>query len=145
MSLGGAVDHWPLDTPLLYLSPDRADALRIRDFLEGIQIFWQLGSGKTSGSGNALSEALLRAGFGGLILCASPEERAIWEARCRRTNRSGDLIVFSPSEEWRFNFLQQEIRRHPDSGFVVHNVVELLANVVEVTDGYRREGGDQGF
>lgn len=32
--------------------------------------FGSIGSGKTSGSGQALALAYLRAGFGGLVLCA---------------------------------------------------------------------------
>lgn len=50
----------------------------IRHACEGVQIFGGIGSGKTSGSGAALAKSFLRAGFGGLVLCAKKDELATW-------------------------------------------------------------------
>ncbi len=74
-------DRWDLDRPLFYLSPQ--DPWTIRDACEGVQIFGAIGSGKTSGSGAAIAKAFLQAGFGGLVLCAKPEERLLWERYAR--------------------------------------------------------------
>lgn len=67
-----------LNAPLLQLSP--RDAWRLRDACEGTVIFGGTGSGKSSGSGRAIARAFLRAGFGGLVLCAKQdEERERWK------------------------------------------------------------------
>src|SRR5687767_13142327 len=83
-----------LDTPLLYLSS--SDAWTIRDACEGVQVFGAIGSGKTTGSGAALARAYLRAGFGGLVMCAKPEERQLWQQYAEETGRSEHLVIFSP-------------------------------------------------
>jgi hypothetical protein len=75
----------PLDTPLLELSP--TDHWTIRDACEGVQIFGAIGSGKTTGSGAALAMRYLQHGFGGLVCCAKPEERALWQGYMRDAGR----------------------------------------------------------
>src|SRR6266498_4188809 len=72
-------DEWSLDAPLLYLSNSQQDAWRIRDACEGTQIFGATGSGKTTGSGRALARAFLENGFGGVVLCAKPDEPELWK------------------------------------------------------------------
>lgn len=64
------------DTPLLQLN--RKDAFTLRDAFNGVHVFGAIGSGKTSGAGRAFAGALLRAGAGGLVLCAKPEEVELW-------------------------------------------------------------------
>jgi hypothetical protein len=49
--------------PLLYLGKN--DAWTVGDAFEGTVIFGATGSGKTSGSGQALAKSFLKAGFGG--------------------------------------------------------------------------------
>lgn len=51
----------------------------MRDATEGVQVFGGAGSGKTSCTGYTLGRAYLQAQVGGLILCAKPEERVMWE------------------------------------------------------------------
>src|SRR5438552_2035229 len=87
--------YWNVEQPLLWFSPK--DPWRIKDAFEGVQIFGATGSGKTSGSGAAVAKSFLSAGFGGLVLTAKPDERALWEGYCRETGREQSLIVFSPS------------------------------------------------
>ena len=79
------IEQWALDNPLLQLSP--ADTLTQRHVCEGIQIFGGTGSGKTSASGAHIARAFLRAGFGGLVMCAKPEERRLWEQYAKETGR----------------------------------------------------------
>ena len=64
-----------LDAPLLRLS--HKDVFTLRDACQGVHVFGGIGSGKTSGSGKALASAYLRAGFGGLVLCAKPDELSL--------------------------------------------------------------------
>jgi len=134
-------DPFDLDNPLLRLSP--VDAWSIRDACEGVQIFGAIGSGKTSGSGDAIAKAFLRQGFGGLVMCAKPEERRDWERRCTETGRSQHLIIFSPSEKWRFNFLDYELRRSGSGAGLTENLVNLLTSVTEIVEGKQgMSGGD---
>jgi len=132
-----------LDNPLLLFSD--YDAWCIKDACEGTQIFGATGSGKTSGSGQAIAKAFLNSGFGGLVLTAKPDERALWEKYCKETGREDSLIVFSPSEKWRFNFLDYEFKRPGRGAGFTENLVSLFCNVMEI--GERRQGGsgDKGY
>ena len=70
------------------------DVWRIRDACEGTMIFGGTGSGKTSGSGRTLANSFLAAGFGGLVLCAKPDEPALWRGYAAETGRGSDLVMF---------------------------------------------------
>ncbi len=50
-------------------------------------------------------------GFGGLVLCAKPEEPALWSGYASETGRGGDLVMFGAGEGWSFNFMQYESLR----------------------------------
>lgn len=133
---------WDLDNPLLYLSP--ADPLTIRSLCEGVQVFGGTGSGKTSGSGAALARAFLRAGFGGLVMCAKPEERRLWERYAREAGREQHLVILSPDQPWRFNFLDYERSRPGSGGGQTENIVELIIKMLEIAEGKQQMvGGDQ--
>jgi hypothetical protein len=82
-----------LDRPLLDLS--RHDLWTVRDACAGILIFVDTGSGKTSGSGQSIAAAMLRAGFGGLVLTIKGNETERWREYAARWGRESDLIVFS--------------------------------------------------
>lgn len=137
--------EWNLDEPLLELS--RADTWTIRDALEGTLILGATGSGKSSGSGAAIAYAMLRAGFGGLVLTAKSGERHLWEGYCRATGRSEDLLIFGPNELLRFNFLDFEAKR-PGSGGISENIVNLFSTVLEAAERGSSKGGgreDEGY
>lgn len=93
----------------LYRFNDR-DVWRVRDAVEGTQIFGGTGSGKTSGSGLALATGMLRAGFGGLVLTAKPDDRPTWEMYFKAAGVPTEdrLIVLSPESGHRFNALSYE-------------------------------------
>lgn len=131
-----------LDAPLVRLS--RRDNWTIRDAVAGTHIFGGNGSGKTTGSGQTLAKAFLRAGFGGLVLCAKPDERQNWERYARACGRSKHLIIVSPDSPWRFNFIQYELRRHGDPAARVENLLSTLMNILEQT-GRERGGGEDSF
>lgn len=90
-----------MDTPLLQLTAK--DAFTVRDSFNGVHVFGAIGSGKTSGAGRALAGAYLRAGYGGLVLCAKPEEVELWKSYCKQHGRESDMVVFDKSRH--FNFL----------------------------------------
>ncbi len=123
-------DPWRLDRPLLWFSRD--DAWTIADACEGTQIFGATGAGKSSGSGAALAKAMLAAGFGGLVLTVKTDERTAWERYCQETGRIDSLLVVSLDSEWRFDFLQYELRRGGRSAGIVSNIVDLLIEVATI-------------
>lgn len=125
--------QYDLDTPLLYFSPH--DAWTIRDACEGVQIFGSIGSGKTSGSGAAIARAFLRAGFGGLVLCAKPEECQLWERYAKETGREKQLVIIRPGSPWRFNFLDYELSREGRGGGMTENLVNLFTSVIAIAEG----------
>lgn len=116
-----------LDTPLLRLTP--WDDFTLRDAVQGVCITGGIGSGKTSGSGKSLAGAYLRAGMGGLVLCAKPEEVDLWQRYCREHGRSGSLIIFDGNHHG-FNFLAYELARLGPEG--VNAVIECLMRVLEM-------------
>lgn len=136
------LEAFNLDNPLLYLSS--YDAWTIRDACEGVQIFGAIGSGKTSGSGAAIAKAFLRQGFGGLVLCAKPEERVLWERYAAETGRSKHLVIVSPQQPWRFNFLDYELRREGSGGGMTENLVALLTSITDIVEGKQQQAtGDR--
>jgi hypothetical protein len=114
-----------LDTPLLRLSAQ--DQFTLRDACQGVHVFGGIGSGKTSGSGKALAAAYLRAGFGGLVLAAKPEEVEQWRAYAAAHGRANSLILFG--ERGGFNFITYELARQGADG--IGSVIECLMRVLE--------------
>lgn len=121
-----------LDAPLLRLSKD--DTWTVADACEGTQVFGATGSGKTSGSGQAIAKAMLSRGFGGLVLTAKPDETDLWRRYAEETGRSQSLIVFGSDGDHRFNFLDYEARRCGGTG-LTGNIVDLFATVIESVEG----------
>lgn len=131
---------WDLGSPLLQWNAH--DLWTLRDAVEGTLILGATGSGKSSGSGRTLALAMLRAGFGGLVLTAKPDERALWETYCREAGRHDDLVVFGPSSPWRFSFLDHELKRDGGGAGLTENIVNLLSTVLEVAERSTAAGGD---
>lgn len=128
-----------LDQALLDLSP--CDPFTLRDAVTHTHIFGGTGSGKTSGSGKTFAKSFLQAGFGGLVLCPNPDERALWEQYASETGRSNHLLVIDDSGDNCFNFLHYELNRPAiagnDAGHMkrVENMVSVLMNVMEQAEG----------
>lgn len=140
---------YTLDTPLLRLS--NKDTWTTRDACEGVQIFGAIGSGKTSGSGAALAMAFLREGFGGIVCCAKPDERELWQQYAAATGRSKHLCIVSEEpdpqhgRQWRFNFLDYELNRDGRGAGKTENLVNLIASVSEIAEGRTAQGGGDPF
>ena len=116
------------------------DPFTLSDCTQGVQIFGAIGSGKTSGSGRFLAESYLRAGFGGLVLTVKNDERELWAKYCQDCNR--DLMIFSPDNPWRFNFLDYELNRGGKGAGETENIVDLFLTVLELDPATRQGGGD---
>ena len=117
-----------LDTKLLRFG--KRDVFHIRDAAEGVLILGGVGSGKSSGSGKALREAYLKAGFGGLVLCAKPDEAAIWKKELKRQGRKRDAIVIDSNAAERFNILDYAASTLAANGFE-QNLVMLMERFAE--------------
>ncbi len=83
----GQPKAWPDTLVLCRLSSSAKDALTLADAKTGVLITGQTGKGKTSGPGTMLAKAYLRAGFGGLVLCAKIDEADLWRKYLRETGR----------------------------------------------------------
>ena len=103
--------QWPLNMPLVQFSPLKADIWTLDDAFQGTVIFGENGSGKTTGSGQLLAGKFLRAGFGGLVLCAEIEEADLWRKYLQAAGREKDGLFFSVDSPFRFNFLDCESSR----------------------------------
>ena len=122
--------------PLLEFSPELN--LSLAQSFEGLAIFGGTGSGKTSGSISHIARAMLRAGFGGLVLCAKEDESDQWLRYAAETGRSDSVIRFAPDTPTGFNFIAYELARS-GSPFEVVKVVE---NALKALDPYSETSGD---
>jgi hypothetical protein len=130
-----AIEPFDGRTPILDFGEGQEWTLR--DAYEGVQIFGGTGSGKTSGSGAALALSFLNQGFGGLVLTAKPDERALWEDYCAAAGR--ELAVFGPNSHHRFNFLEYEFSRGGLGAGLTRNVAELFVSIADINQG--KSGG----
>lgn len=132
-----------LDRVLLHWDAD--NAFTVRDLLGGgVAIFGRTGSGKTSSSGRAAAEAVVRLpGSGGLIIAAKPgEDRAFWEGVFQAAGRLDDLLIFSPDHDLRCNLLDYEMRH---GGGHTRNITRTLTTIAETlrsSDTDNRESSD---
>lgn len=134
-----ASNPWSLERPLLHFS--RGDGWTIGDACGGTQIFGDPGSGKTTGSGQAIALAMLRAGFGGLVLTVKSSETDRWRRYMEIARRpEEDLIVFSPEGPHRFNFLEYERTRASRGGGRTANIAELFVTLANSGDGAASAG-----
>lgn len=133
-------EPWLLSEALLALSEH--DLWTLADAFEGTLVLGATGSGKSSGSGRTLALSFLRAGFGGLVLTAKPDERSVWEAYCSEAGRLDDLCVFGPDRPLHFNFIDHELKRPGVGAGITENIVNLLSTVLEVAE--RGTGSGQG-
>lgn len=137
--------HDRLDHPLLSLG--RNDRFTIRNATEGCLILGGTGSGKTSGSGTALREAYLAAGFGGLVLGAKPDEAGSWKRALRRAGRAKDAILIDATAKHRFNLMDYASVTLGADGFE-QNLVELMRRFSEamgVASASSEQNGDGSF
>src|SRR5271165_6045955 len=107
------------------------EAFTIGQACEGVQIFGGIGSGKTSGSGEALARAFLTAGFGGLVLCAKKDVLEDWQKYARETGRDRSILVFDSLGDYVFPFLQYEVERAGEGAGYTDNLVRLFTTVYE--------------
>jgi hypothetical protein len=139
------------DPPSFYLSDDRGlfasgnDIWRVKDACEGVIVFGATGSGKTSGSGQLLAREYLRSGFGGLVLCAKPDEPILWAEYASKMGRASDLALFGRDPKESFNFLTHESRRQGAGANLTENLVNVFTEIASIGIGTTAGGGADPF
>lgn len=131
-------EPWRLDAPVFRFASN--DDLTLGRLMTGVFIAGQTGSAKSTSSATHLAEALLRAGFGILVLSVK-SERTNWLRLCRDTGRLDDLLIFDSSCKLRFNPIDFEIQRGGAGAGHCENVVHLLMTLIECA-GRRNGRGD---
>jgi len=115
---------------------------RIRDAYEGVQIFGGIGSGKSSGSGKNLATAFLKNGFGGLVMCAKPDEKDSWIEYAKLAGRTDDLMIFNEESGLEFNPLQYELTREGKGAGEVFNLSNLFMELYKMGNRFTGGGGN---
>jgi hypothetical protein len=140
------MQDFDLEKVLLNLGESRQSAnWRIRDAVEGLQIFGGIGSGKTSGSGRTIALKYLSAGFGGLVLTAKPDEKDMWVEFCKKTNRLDDLLIVEPGGNYFFNFLDYESKVSASGEALTANIVQVLKTVIKASEEKSNGKSDDPF
>lgn len=121
----------PLDDKLVALT--RSDHLTVRHVQNGgILCLGASGSGKTTGPGRAIANALIRRrGSGGLILGAKSDDLSMWQGWFSDASRPSDLLEFGPRCDLRFNFIDAEMK----NGGHTRNVVQCIKILGEAAQG----------
>src|SRR5580658_3569051 len=138
----GGRDPWDLDLPLFEWSP--WDVFSLRNAVESVAIFGELGAAKTTGSGAWLLLKYLSLGMGGLVCCVKPGDRELIEAYAKQTGRGDSLIVVSPGNRWRCNLIRYALKRPGVKGSRVEQLVSLLMTIVEAAERGERGAAGQG-
>jgi hypothetical protein len=124
--------YWPDDAPLISFAANCPD-WTLGNAFEGAIIFGATGSGKTSGSGAAIAETFLRAGFGGLVLTVKQKEADHWRRLCARCGREKDLVVVQRGGDWRLNLLAYEAQRPGRGAGLCDNLVDFCQNLLDIS------------
>lgn len=135
----GARDPWNLDFPLFLFS--QADAFTLRNAVESVAIFGELGAAKTTGSAAWILLKYLDIGMGGLVCCVKPGDRELIEAYAKQTRREDSLIVVSPKNHWRCNLIRYALMRPGVTGSRIEQLVSLLMTIVEAAERSERGSG----
>ncbi|MEL6822323.1 MAG: type IV secretory system conjugative DNA transfer family protein [Calditrichota bacterium] len=128
------------DTRLFRLSKN--DYLTFRNLCEGVLIFGNTGSGKTSGSGQHLRTALLSYMAGGQVHTVKPEDAADWLEACRLAGRQEQVIHVSPESGHRFNFIEYLAAQSEQGDTLTMNITDLYITLAEIDNTAGKSGGD---
>ena len=79
----------PWDDRRALIKWNNAEPWTIGDSFEGVQVFGDTGSGKSSTSAKVLAASMLRAGYGGLVLTVKPEDSTDWKQWLAEWPRQG--------------------------------------------------------
>jgi hypothetical protein len=113
----------------------------LNDAFQGVQVLGGTGSGKSSGSGQALARAFLDANLGGLVLTAKTDEVFAWKKYAKAAGRLDDLLIVDGEAKHCFNFLSYELKRPGAGAGHTENLVNLFCSVLEASERRHGQGG----
>src|SRR5262249_23322895 len=90
------------------------DPISMESLCEGTLIHGSIGSGKTTGPGEALARWLLRQGAGFCVHTAKPGECSRWVKMCAEEERSADLVRAAPDTGFKCDLLNEALS-HPEA------------------------------
>ena len=128
-----------LDRPIVQLN--ETDSLSARDLAAGTLITGMTGGGKTSGPGNTLLRGMIRAGMGGMITTAKPDDVTSIRTMCAEEGRLDSLISWD-GKNGGFNFLAWTLAQQGADGMEV--AIELLMRVFEMKQASAATPGGSG-
>jgi hypothetical protein len=135
-------DPWDSNFPLFQWSAH--DAFTLRNAVESVAIFGELGAAKTTGSAAWILLKYLQLGMGGLVCCVKPGDRELIEAYAKQAGRETSLVIVSPQNKWRCNLIRYALKRPGISGSRIEQMVSLLMTVVEAAERGERGNAGQG-
>lgn len=143
------MENWRAKT-LLQLSKFQVDSWTVDDAIKGTSILGGTGSGKTSASGKAIALKYLKENWGGIVLCAKPEEASLWEEYCEEAGRESDKILFKrgavhtegdfKDELMVFNPLHYEMQREGAGAKEAQNITNIFMNIYRMGNRIAGEG-----
>ena len=139
LNIGGS-DSFNLEMEIYRFYGHEETPWKLRNAVEGTQIFGASGSGKSSSSGKEIAKAFLKAKFGGLVLCAKPGERKEWERYAKEIGVHDRLIIFNEKSGLYFNPLAYEAERNEGGGETI-NLVDLLMKLYELGQNFGSSSG----
>lgn len=125
-----------LRQPLFRFKPT-GDIFRMADAIDSMLITGGVGSGKTSGAGQHILLAYLRALMGALIICVKSDEAQRVIELIRRAGRSADLLVFNKESNLSFGFLEYELNRLGNGALEIQNAVNMLMQLYQTAKQYK--------
>ena len=136
---------YSLNSTLLFFQTQNGQEVSwtLEDAFKGTFITGTIGSGKSSASGKTIAKSFLQSGFGGLVLTGKADERAAWVEYAKACGRIDDVLVFSPENPFRFNFLDYELNRKSPGGGQTINIVRLFMNIYAMTRQQKQSRGSE--
>lgn len=138
---------WQPDFALFHFGRSLADAYTVGDSFKHAFVSGATGSGKTSGSLATLFRWYLKAGYGGLWLCAKPDEVETVKRYAKEAGRLGDLVIVTidGGMPYRFNFLDYHLRRQGRGSGSVTSLVNVFASIQDIIENNTKESLGEDF
>ena len=112
----------------------------IEESYEGMQVWGDIGSGKSSTIARVTAAAMLRAGYGGLVLNVKPEDTDEWRRNLAENGRMEDGVFFG-ADGGCFNFLAYELAHGARLKVGSKNATRILTELVNMAQ-HDAAGGD---
>lgn len=126
--LFGGYGRDPLDD--VFFTWPTKDPFTLRHLLRSVEVKGGTGSGKSSGSGKYITEAVVSHPRSTCFIVAQkPEDKAFYQRIFKRHGKP--LVVIEEGSRWRCNFLDTEMKAGADT----RGIVEFLTTLGEALDG----------